>query len=126
MTETAVRVFKRFIDVESTDAKSDTLTLSFSSETPVQRNFGTEILSHEETAVDLTRFNDSAPVLWSHNPNQIIGVVNRAWLENKSFELLIKIKLLRGKSISYIYDFKIFLKKIIYGIKQVFSTENKK
>ena len=85
-----------------------------------------EVLSHEDSAVDLTRFNDSAPVLWSHNPNQIIGVVNRAWLENKSFELLIKIKLLRGKSISYIYDFKIFLKKIIYGIKQVFSTENKK
>ena len=83
MTETAVRVFKRFIDVESTDAKSDTLTLSFSSETPVQRNFGTEILSHEETAVDLTRFNDGAPVLWSHDPTQQIGIIQRAWIENK-------------------------------------------
>ncbi len=83
MPETAVKVYKRFLNVESTDAKQDTLTLSFSSETPVQRTFGMEVLSHEDSAVDLTRFNDSAPVLWSHDPTQQIGVINRAWVENK-------------------------------------------
>ena len=42
-----------------------------------------EVLRHEDSAVDLTRFNDSAPVLWSHDPTQQIGVINRAWVENK-------------------------------------------
>ena len=83
MTQTSIKVYKRFLNVESTDTKSDTLTLSFSSETPVQRSFGTEILSHEESAVNLERFNDSAPVLWSHDPTQQIGVINRAWIENR-------------------------------------------
>ena len=83
MTQTSIKVYKRFLNVESTDTKSDTLTLSFSSETPVQRSFGTEILSHEESAVNLERFNDSAPVLWSHDPSQQIGVINRAWVENR-------------------------------------------
>ena len=83
MTETKIRVFKRFIDVNGTDAKSDTLTLSFSSETPVQRTFGMEVLSHEEGAADLSRFNDSAPVLWSHDPREQIGVVLRSWIENR-------------------------------------------
>ena len=83
MTQTSIKVYKRFLNVESTDAKKDTLTLSFSSETPVQRSFGTEILSHEESAVNLERFNDSAPVLWSHDPTQQIGVINRAWIENR-------------------------------------------
>ena len=83
MPETAVKLYKRFLNVESTDAKSDTLTLSFSSETPVQRTFGMEVLSHEETAVNLERFNDSAPVLWSHDPTQQIGVIRKAWLENR-------------------------------------------
>ena len=83
MPETAVKLYKRFLNVESTDAKSDTLTLSFSSETPVQRTFGMEVLSHEETAVNLERFNDSAPVLWSHDPREQIGVIRKAWLENR-------------------------------------------
>ena len=83
MPETAVKLYKRFLNVESTDAKSDTLTLSFSSETPVQRTFGMEVLSHEETAVNLERFNDSAPVLWSHDPTIQVGVIRKAWLENK-------------------------------------------
>ena len=39
MPETAVKVYKRFLNVESTGAKKDTLTLSFSSETPVQITF---------------------------------------------------------------------------------------
>ena len=100
MPETAVKVYKRFLNVESTDAKKDTLTLSFSSETPVQRTFGMEVLSHEDSAVDLTRFNDSAPVLWSHDPTQQIGVINRAWVENKKGYAEIK----WGNSVKYIDD----------------------
>ena len=42
-----------------------------------------EVLNHEDSVVDLTRFIDSALVLWRHDRTQQIGVINRAWVENK-------------------------------------------
>jgi HK97 family phage major capsid protein len=62
---------------ESTD---ETLTFSFSSEAPVDRWFGREILVHEKGAMDLSRMNDGAPWLWGHDPNKVLGVVEKAWL----------------------------------------------
>jgi HK97 family phage major capsid protein/HK97 family phage prohead protease len=56
----------------------------FSSEFPVARYFGNEVLSHERGAADLDRLNDSAPVLFNHDPNKVIGVVERAWLDDKA------------------------------------------
>ena len=61
----------------SVDAASR-MEFSFSSETPVDRWFGSEVLSHDAGAADLSRLNDSAPLLWNHDPNQIIGVVESA------------------------------------------------
>ncbi len=62
---------------ESTD---ETLTFSFSSEAPVDRWFGREILVHEEGAMDLSRMNDGAPWLWNHERNTVLGVVEKGWL----------------------------------------------
>ena len=56
----------------------------FSSEFPVARYFGNEVLSHERDAADLGRLNDAAPVLFNHDPNKVIGVVERAWLDDKA------------------------------------------
>ena len=58
-----------------------TLEFSFSSEYPVARYFGNEILSHRADAVDLSRLNDGAPLLFNHDPNKLIGVVERAWVD---------------------------------------------
>ncbi|MFZ9621358.1 MAG: HK97 family phage prohead protease, partial [Prochlorococcaceae cyanobacterium] len=55
----------------------------FSSEYPVARYFGNEVLSHDERSADLSRLNDSAPVLFNHDPNKVIGVVERAWIDGK-------------------------------------------
>ena len=55
----------------------------FSSEFPVARYFGNEVLSHERGAADLGRLNDAAPVLFNHDPNKVIGVVERAWIDDK-------------------------------------------
>jgi HK97 family phage major capsid protein len=62
---------------EKTD---ETLTFSFSSEQPVDRWFGREILVHEPGTMDLARLNDGAPWLWGHDPNKVLGVVEKAWL----------------------------------------------
>ena len=57
-------------------------TLSFSSEEPYERWFGTEILSHKEEAVDLTRLNSIGVLLYNHNRDKVIGKVIKAWLED--------------------------------------------
>ena len=53
--------------------------MSFSSEEPVQRYFGQEVLSHEKGAADLSRLNNgTAPFLWNHNRDEVLGVVQKA------------------------------------------------
>jgi HK97 family phage major capsid protein/HK97 family phage prohead protease len=56
------------------------IEFSFSSETPVERYFGTEVLSHEEGSADLSRLNDGAPFLWNHDRDAVLGVVREAAL----------------------------------------------
>lgn len=58
----------------------ETLTFSFSSEAPVDRWFGREILVHEPGAVDLGRMNDGGVYLWNHNRDVVLGVAEKAWL----------------------------------------------
>jgi HK97 family phage major capsid protein/HK97 family phage prohead protease len=70
------------IDAPTLDAEARTITFPFSSETPVDRWFGAEVLSHRSDAVDFSRLNDGAPLLLNHDPNQLIGVVERAWLQD--------------------------------------------
>jgi len=66
-------------DVSLVDKEKRLVRMSFSSEAPVERYFGTEILSHAAGAPDL-RWLDSgnAPFLWMHNGREQIGVVNEA------------------------------------------------
>ena len=56
------------------------LTFSFSSEAPVNRWFGAEVLVHEAGAVDLGRMNDGGVYLWNHDRDVVLGVAERAWL----------------------------------------------
>ena len=56
----------------------------FSSEEPVYRGvLGNEILDHREGAIDFSRLNDAAPLLFNHDPNKPIGVVEKAWTKDK-------------------------------------------
>lgn len=57
-------------------------TLSFSSEEPYDRRWGTEILSHDEGAVDLTRLNTIGCVLYNHNRDKVIGKILSAKIED--------------------------------------------
>lgn len=67
---------------ESVDEEKRTVELAFSSEEPVKRWFGDEILSHELNACDLSRLNDGAALLFNHDWNQQIGVIERAWIDS--------------------------------------------
>ena len=62
--------------------ESRSLEFPFSSEQPVERWFGAEVLSHADGAMDMTRLNDGAPLLWNHDPDRVLGVIERGWVED--------------------------------------------
>lgn len=75
---------KRYLQAAEVRAGSETeagvLQFSFSSEQPVRRWFGHEVLSHTPGAADLTRLNGGAQVLFNHDMDSYVGVVERAWI----------------------------------------------
>lgn len=60
---------------EAVNVEDRTVELSFSSEAPVERHFGVEILDHRAGAVRLGRLSDGGPVLLNHDLDRQIGVV---------------------------------------------------
>jgi HK97 family phage major capsid protein/HK97 family phage prohead protease len=73
-----------------------TMEFSFSSEYPVQRYFGNEVLSHERGAVDLSRLADGAPLLFNHDTSRVVGVVERAWLDGEKKRGMVSVKFSRN------------------------------
>ena len=70
--------------MNETKVDKNTLTFSFSSEAPVARYFGQEVLDHEPESINLSRLNsNAAPLLFNHDPNIVLGKVSKAWVENK-------------------------------------------
>jgi HK97 family phage major capsid protein len=84
MNEMKTGTLNRHMNFErdQVDEETRTVTLSFSSEAPVERFFGTEVLSHSPEAVDLTRLNARAALLGNHDLNDQIGVIESARIEN--------------------------------------------
>ncbi len=76
--------YKRSESTAFDEIEDRTYEFPFSSEYPVARYFGNEILSHETKAADLSRLNDGAPLLFNHNPDRVIGVVERAYIDGKN------------------------------------------
>ena len=77
------RKFQRAEMTAFSKVEDRTYEFPFSSETPVARYFGNEILSHETTAADLSRLNDGAPLLFNHDVDRVIGVVEMARIDGK-------------------------------------------
>jgi len=60
---------------EGIDVSGRTVEVAISSESPVERWFGTEILEHTAKAVDLQRLADG-PVLVDHNTSDLVGALS--------------------------------------------------
>ena len=73
-----------------------TFEFPFSSEYPVSRYFGTEVLSHDTKAPNFMRLNDGAPFLFNHNPDKVLGVVERAYLDEDKKRAYAKIRFSRS------------------------------
>ena len=83
-------------DASAVETESRLLEFSFSSEAPVARWFGDEVLSHAAESVDLTRLNDGAPLLWNHNPDQVLGVVERGWIDEEKKRGMVSVRFSRS------------------------------
>jgi hypothetical protein len=63
------------------NADHRTVTFPFSSEVSVDRWFGKEVLDHSKAAtVRMDRLNAGAPLLFNHRQDEVIGVVEKAWV----------------------------------------------
>jgi len=79
-----LRPMRRFVELAAQPqaaANDRSMTFSFSSEQPVERWFGAEILSHAPGAADLSRLNDGAALLFNHEQSDVIGVVESARID---------------------------------------------
>lgn len=78
---------RRFLQTSLARGKKDertTLTFAASSEEPVERWYGMEVLSHEKSAVRLVRATAGAmPLLFNHNTDDPIGMITGARLEGE-------------------------------------------
>lgn len=92
-------VGERMQRTEATDIRSideRTFEFPFSSEYPVTRYFGSEVLSHDSEAPNFMRLNDGAPFLFNHNPDKVLGVVERAYLDEDKKRAYAKIRFSRS------------------------------
>lgn len=77
LTALKTETFRRIatLDYRAADADARTVPAALSSETPVDRYYGQEILLHTPDAIDMSRADDGLPLLWNHSTDMPIGVV---------------------------------------------------
>lgn len=70
------------IDESHFDEKTRRVRMTISSEEPVERDFGREVISHRSEHMDLEFLNSGrAPLLFGHDTDKIIGVIETATLD---------------------------------------------
>ena len=69
---------------------TDKFEMTLSSEAPVARWFGTEILEHSADAVDMTRAKLGLPFLDSHDPSRQIGIIEGMKVEGKKLRGVVR------------------------------------
>lgn len=70
-----------FFNRETLDMDARTVELAFSSEQPVSRWFGDEILDHGKGSVRLDRLRSIGPLLMDHNSREHVGTIQSAKID---------------------------------------------
>lgn len=76
-------VMHRQAEIRAEDIEERSVDLVFSTEAPVERYFGEEVLVHGRNTARMKRINTRAPLLWNHDTNDQIGVVEHAKIDGK-------------------------------------------
>lgn len=81
----ALELVRRADGRAAVDEEARTVEVAFSSEEPVERYWGVEVLDHSPDSVDLGRLADGrAPVLVNHRLDDQVGVIERAWIDRRA------------------------------------------
>jgi HK97 family phage major capsid protein/HK97 family phage prohead protease len=80
LSKKQVRAVEVVPDFRSLDENNRTMEFSFSSETPYMRYYGFEIISHAKGAINLERLKSDAALLFNHDWNKQVGVIEDAWI----------------------------------------------
>jgi HK97 family phage major capsid protein len=81
------------MEIDAVDEESRTAMIALSSEEPVKRNYGLEVLEHSESAMDLEFMRSGrAPLLLDHDHTQVIGVIESVDLDGESRRLRAKVR----------------------------------
>ena len=95
----------RAVEVEATDEDDRRVRMSLSSEEPVERNFGMEVLEHTEEAIDMSRIaSGNAPLLKDHDMTKQIGIVEEAYLDRADRKLRAVVRFGKNPLAREVYD----------------------
>ena len=85
------------LDRDAVDVDARSLKFSLSSDAPVERAFGTEILEHSAAAIDLDFLGSGrAPLLLDHDMRQQIGVIEEVQIDGEARKTRAKVRFGRG------------------------------
>jgi HK97 family phage major capsid protein/HK97 family phage prohead protease len=77
-------------DRASVNETDRTASLSVSSDEPYQRFFGTEILSHKDGSIRLSRLTKAGPLLFNHDRDAHIGRILSAQADGSKLNVMVK------------------------------------
>ena len=69
------------VELKGYDPETRTVEFALSSEEPVERYYGKEVLDHSSDAIDQSRLKRGVPLLYNHDPNQHIGLIDSHRIE---------------------------------------------
>ena len=85
------------LDMSPIDEEKRTVQIAISSEEPVERSFGTEILDHTAESIDLSFLaSGRAPLLLDHDPEKQVGVIESVTLDGQSRRLRAQVRFGKG------------------------------
>lgn len=112
--DVVAEVERRSMHLDAKPVEEDTrrVRMSISSEEPVERSYGKEVLEHSEEAIDMSFLNSGrAPLLLDHDPERQVGVVESAELDGSARRLRATVRFGKGALAREAFD------DVVDGIK---------
>jgi len=86
------------MELSPIDEETRTVKMAISSEEPVGRSFGTEVLDHTRESIDLSFLaSGRAPLLLDHDPEKQIGVIKSVELDENARRLRAEVRFGKGE-----------------------------
>jgi HK97 family phage major capsid protein len=93
------------LEAKTVDEDSRRVRIAISSEEPVMRSFGMEVLEHSEEAIDLSFLaSGRAPLLLDHDPQKQIGVIESVDLDSSARRLRATVRFGKGALAKEAFD----------------------